>query len=185
MMSDIKSIIKKAFGTSNINEAATFLASACNRMKNHNREEIQNEVESALKEININHSRDHEQTAKSKVIYRDSPETTRKLKNLEKSLMASNLENNKLKNQNKEKTERIIEIERLLYQYQNIYIQHNESKEEIEKMKNNITHTEKAYRQALEHCLFLRRQLYETANELSKARSNMGIRILKKLFSHL
>ncbi|WP_455424494.1 hypothetical protein [Dryocola sp. LX212] len=52
-MSMIQNLIKKAFGTVNVNEAASFLASACNRMKNSSRAEILHEIEQALTGVNL------------------------------------------------------------------------------------------------------------------------------------
>ncbi|WP_408626257.1 hypothetical protein [Dryocola clanedunensis] len=52
-MSMIQNLIKKAFGTENVNEAASFLASACNRMKNSTKAEILYEIEQALIGVNL------------------------------------------------------------------------------------------------------------------------------------
>ncbi len=84
-MSMIQNLIKKAFGTSNINEAASFLASACNRMKAMDKRAIEGEVFAALKGVNF--SRSGESSAQSetrtKTIYKDTPETTSKLRRIE------------------------------------------------------------------------------------------------------
>lgn len=49
----IQNLIKKAFGTENVNEAASFLASACNRMKHLSKAEILREAELALTGVNL------------------------------------------------------------------------------------------------------------------------------------
>ena len=81
-MSMIQSLIKQAFGTSNANEAASFLASACNRMKSMSKPQITHEVETALKGVNF--SRGGEQaSAKPKTVYKDTKATLKKLADLE------------------------------------------------------------------------------------------------------
>ncbi|MFZ4255511.1 hypothetical protein [Raoultella terrigena] len=84
-MSMVQNLIKKAFGTSNINEAASFLASACNRMKAMDKRAIEGEVCAALKGVNF--SRAGESSAQSeirtKTIYKDTPDTTSKLRRIE------------------------------------------------------------------------------------------------------
>lgn len=85
-MSLVQNLIKKAFATANANEAASFLASACNRMKLHNKEQIQAEVSAAL--VNVNLVRISEKPPQTKTVYQDSPETLRRLKDAE-SLSAS------------------------------------------------------------------------------------------------
>lgn len=85
-MSLVQNLIKKAFATANANEAASFLASACNRMKLHNKEQIQAEVSAAL--VNVNLVRISEKPPQTKTVYQDSPETLHRLKDAE-SLSAS------------------------------------------------------------------------------------------------
>lgn len=80
-MSLVQNLIKKAFATANANEAASFLASACNRMKLHNKEQIQAEVSAAL--VNVNLVRISEKPPQTKTVYQDSPETLRRLKDAE------------------------------------------------------------------------------------------------------
>lgn len=85
-MSLVQNLIKKAFATANANEAASFLASACNRMKMHNKEQIQAEVSAAL--VNVNLVRISEKPPQAKTVYQDSPETLKRLREAE-SLSAS------------------------------------------------------------------------------------------------
>ncbi|NIF49942.1 hypothetical protein F3J28_19470 [Enterobacter sp. Ap-1006] len=80
-MSLVQNLIKKAFATANANEAASFLASACNRMKAHNKEQIQAEVSAAL--VNVNLVRISEKPPQTKTVYQDSPETLRRLREAE------------------------------------------------------------------------------------------------------
>lgn len=72
-MSLVQNLIKKAFSTNNAHEAASFLASACNRMKQQNKEQIIWEVNSALSHIDLDNK-----TAPS-THYQDSPETLKRL----------------------------------------------------------------------------------------------------------
>ncbi len=72
-MSMVQNLIKKAFATNNAHEAASFLASACNRMKLQNKEQIISEVNSALSNINLDNK-----TAQ-RTLYQDSPETLLRL----------------------------------------------------------------------------------------------------------
>ncbi|CAM3971300.1 hypothetical protein RABR111495_21500 [Rahnella bruchi] len=83
-MSVIQSLIKQAFGTGNSNEAATFLASACNRMKAMDKTSIAREVESALRGVSF--SRAEADKAKVKTIYKDTAVTLDKLASLEKQV---------------------------------------------------------------------------------------------------
>ena len=83
-MSVIQSLIKQAFGTGNSNEAATFLASACNRMKAMDKTTIAREVESALRGISF--SRAETDKAKVKTVYKDTAVTLEKLASLEKQV---------------------------------------------------------------------------------------------------
>jgi len=72
-MSMVQNLIKKAFATNNAHEAASFLASACNRMKLQNKEQIIGEVNSALSNINLDNK------AAPRTLYQDSPETLQRL----------------------------------------------------------------------------------------------------------
>lgn len=115
-MSMIQNLIKKAFGTVNANEAASFLASACNRMKSSSRAEIQFEIEQALGEVNLNRLGSHDAglvarlkvaeaeavqlraelkaaagKAKTKTVYQDNPETLRRLAEVQGELAAAKL----------------------------------------------------------------------------------------------
>lgn len=115
-MSMIQNLIKKAFGTVNSNEAASFLASACNRMKNSTKTEIQSEIEQALREVNLNRIGSHDEGLlarlkaaeaeaiqlraelktlagenKTKTIYQDNPETLRRLAQAQSELAAVRL----------------------------------------------------------------------------------------------
>ncbi|NIY46406.1 hypothetical protein [Cedecea colo] len=115
-MSMIQNLIKKAFGTVNGNEAASFLASACNRMKNSSKAEIQYEIEQALCGVNLNRlgSQDVGMLArlkaaeaeamqlraelkavadksKTKTVYQDNPETLRRLAEVQSELAAARL----------------------------------------------------------------------------------------------
>ncbi|MFD3247036.1 coiled-coil domain-containing protein [Rahnella aquatilis] len=83
-MSVIQSLIKQAFGTGNSNEAATFLASACNRMKAMDKTTIAREVESALRGVSF--SRTESDKAKVKTVYKDTAVTLEKLASLEKQV---------------------------------------------------------------------------------------------------
>ena len=83
-MSVIQSLIKQAFGTGNSNEAATFLASACNRMKAMDKTSIAREVESALKGVSF--SRAETDKTKVKTVYKDTAVTLEKLASLEKQV---------------------------------------------------------------------------------------------------
>ena len=83
-MSVIQSLIKQAFGTGNSNEAATFLASACNRMKAMDKMSISREVESALRGVSF--SRAEADKAKVKTVYKDTAVTLEKLASLEKQV---------------------------------------------------------------------------------------------------
>lgn len=84
-MSKIVPLIRQAFGTSNPNEAASFLASACNRMKGMDKSAIAEEVTTALKGVNFNRSNDTGQ-AKSKTVYKDTKATLEKLAECERQL---------------------------------------------------------------------------------------------------
>lgn len=75
-MSLVQNLIKKAFATTNANEAASFLASACNRMKLQNKEHILREVTAALVNVNLTKISDN---ALSRTLYQDSPETLQRL----------------------------------------------------------------------------------------------------------
>lgn len=70
-MSVIQSLIKQAFGTGNSNEAASFLASACNRMKAMDKTTIAREVESALKGVSF--GRTDADKAKVKTVLKTPP----------------------------------------------------------------------------------------------------------------
>lgn len=83
-MSVIQSLIKQAFGTGNSNEAATFLASACNRMKAMDKTSIAHEVESALRGVSF--SRAEGDKAKVKTVFKDTAITLEKLASLEKQV---------------------------------------------------------------------------------------------------
>lgn len=72
-MSMVQNLIKKAFATNNAHEAASFLASACNRMKLQNKEQIIWEVNSALSNINLDNK------IAPRAVYKDSPETLQRL----------------------------------------------------------------------------------------------------------
>ncbi|MCS3432585.1 hypothetical protein [Klebsiella sp. BIGb0407] len=72
-MSLVQNLIKKAFATNNAHEAASFLASACNRMKLQNKEQIIWEVNSALNNVNLD-----DKTA-PRTSCQDSPETLQRL----------------------------------------------------------------------------------------------------------
>ncbi|MCT4717155.1 hypothetical protein MUA01_19565 [Enterobacteriaceae bacterium H18W14] len=115
-MSMIQNLIKKAFGTVNSNEAASFLASACNRMKNSSKAEIQFEIEQALCGVNLNRLGSHDVgvlarlkaaeaeamqlraelraavgKSKTKTLYQDNPETLRRLAEVQSELAAARL----------------------------------------------------------------------------------------------
>lgn len=115
-MSMIQNLIKKAFGTVNSNEAASFLASACNRMKNSSKADIQYEIEQALCGVNLNRLGSHDvgilarlkaaeaeamqlraelkavaDKSKTKTVYQDNPETLRRLAEAQGELAASRL----------------------------------------------------------------------------------------------
>lgn len=115
-MSMIQNLIKKAFGTVNPNEAASFLASACNRMKNSSKAEIQSEIEQALCGVNLNRLGSHDVgllarlkaaeaeavqlraelkaaagKTKTKTVYQDNPETLRRLAEVQGELAAARL----------------------------------------------------------------------------------------------
>jgi len=112
----IQNLIKKAFGTVNSNEAASFLASACNRMKNSSKAEIQYEIEQALCGVNLNRLGSHDvgllarlkaaeaetmqlraalkaagDKSKTKTVYQDNPETLRRLAEVQGELAAARL----------------------------------------------------------------------------------------------
>lgn len=72
-MSMVQNLIKKAFATNNAHEAASFLASACNRMKLQNKEQIIREVNNALSNINLDNK------TSPRTLYQDSPETLQRL----------------------------------------------------------------------------------------------------------
>jgi len=76
-MSLVQNLIRKAFATTNANEAASFLASACNRMKLQNKEQIMQEVSAAL--VNDNLSKLSDKSAPH-IVYQDSPETLQRLR---------------------------------------------------------------------------------------------------------
>lgn len=80
-MSKIAPLIKQAFGTSNAHEAASFLASAINRMKGWEKSQISKEVEAALAGVNFGRTAEAPNAAagKTKTIYKDTPETERRL----------------------------------------------------------------------------------------------------------
>ncbi len=115
-MSIIQNLIKKAFGTENVNEAASFLASACNRMKSSSKAEIQYEIEQALCGVNLNRPGSHDVgilarlkaaeaeamqlraelkaaagKSKTKTVYQDNPETLRRLAEVQGELAAARL----------------------------------------------------------------------------------------------
>jgi len=115
-VSIIQNLIKKAFGTENVNEAASFLASACNRMKNSSKAEIQYEIEQALCGVNLNRPGSHDVgilarlkaaeaeamqlraelkavagKSKTKTVYQDNPETLRRLAEVQGELAAARL----------------------------------------------------------------------------------------------
>lgn len=113
-MSMIQNLIKKAFGTPNANEAASFLASACNRLKGSNKAEIQYEIEQALCGVNLNRPGSHDvgvmarlkaaeaeamqlraelktAVSKTKTVYQDNPETLRRLAEVQGELAAARL----------------------------------------------------------------------------------------------
>ena len=75
-MSLVQNLIKKAFLTTNANEAASFLASACNRMKLQNKEQIMREVSTALVNVNLTRFSDRSPPATR---YQDSPDTLQRL----------------------------------------------------------------------------------------------------------
>jgi len=86
-MSVIQSLIKQAFGTTNGHEAASFLASACNRMKTMDKISIAREVESALKGVSFSRSETESGAkAKTKTVYKDTAVTLEKLAALEKQV---------------------------------------------------------------------------------------------------
>ncbi|WP_435930572.1 hypothetical protein [Dryocola sp. BD613] len=112
----IQNLIKKAFGTVNSNEAASFLASACNRMKNSSKAEIQYEIEQALCGVNLSRLGSHDvgilarlkaaeaeavqlraelkavaDKSKTKTVYQDNPETLRRLAEVQSELAAARL----------------------------------------------------------------------------------------------
>lgn len=79
-MSKIAPYIKQAFGTSNAHEAASFLASAINRMKGWDKSQITKEVEAALKGVNFTRTAEAPKTkTETRTIYKDTPETERRL----------------------------------------------------------------------------------------------------------
>lgn len=115
-MSMIQNLIKKAFGTANANEASSFLASACNRMKSSSKAEIQFEIEQALCGVNLNRLGSHDVgllarlkaaeaeavqlraelkaaagKIKTKTVYQDNPETLRRLAEIQGKLAAERL----------------------------------------------------------------------------------------------
>ncbi|MCX8985122.1 coiled-coil domain-containing protein [Citrobacter portucalensis] len=94
-MSKIAPLIKQAFGTSNAHEAASFLASACNRMKGMDKPAITREVEAALKGVNF--ARTGEPAAATKTIYKDTPETSRRVASLVRQVEDLTREVNALK----------------------------------------------------------------------------------------
>jgi adenylate kinase family enzyme len=75
-MSLVQNLIKKAFATTNANEAASFLASACNRMKLQNKEQIMQEVSAALVSVNLTK---HSSQSLSCITCQDSPDTLQRL----------------------------------------------------------------------------------------------------------
>ncbi|MEE8729950.1 MAG: hypothetical protein SOI28_13715 [Rahnella inusitata] len=83
-MSVIQSLIKQAFGTGNSHEAATFLASACNRMKAMDKTTIAREVENALRGVRFNRAEPGK--AEVKTVYKDTAVTLERLASLEKQL---------------------------------------------------------------------------------------------------
>ncbi|MFU2319137.1 hypothetical protein [Rahnella sp. PCH160] len=83
-MSVIQSLIKQAFGTGNSNEAASFLASACNRMKAMDKTTIAREVENALKGVSF--GRSDADKAKVKTVFKDTAVTLERLASLEKQV---------------------------------------------------------------------------------------------------
>lgn len=72
-MNLVQNLIKKAFSTTNVNEAASFLASACNRMKFKNKEQIIQDVSTALANVSLARTR-------SDTLYQDSPKTLQRLR---------------------------------------------------------------------------------------------------------
>ena len=80
-MSKIAPYIKQAFGTSNAHEAASFLASAINRMKGWEKSQITKEVEAALNGVNFSRTAEAPKAAapKTKTVYKDTAETLRRL----------------------------------------------------------------------------------------------------------
>lgn len=94
-MSKIAPLIKQAFGTSNAHEAASFLASACNRMKGMDKPAITREVEAALKGVNF--GRTGEPAAAAKTVYKDTPETSRRVASLVRQVEDLTREVNALK----------------------------------------------------------------------------------------
>lgn len=115
-MSMIQNLIKKAFGTANANEAASFLASACNRLKGSNKAEIQYEIEQALCGVNLNRLGSHDvgvmarlkaaeaevvklraelkttaSKTKTKTVFEDNPETLKRLAQVQSELAAARL----------------------------------------------------------------------------------------------
>lgn len=80
-MSMVQNLIKKAFATNNAHEAASFLASACNRMKLQNKEQIIWEVNNALSNINLD-----SKGSTTHTLYQDSPETINRLHQCEKQI---------------------------------------------------------------------------------------------------
>lgn len=111
-MSVIQSLIKQAFGTTNGHEAASFLASACNRMKTMDKIFIAREVESALKGVSfIRPDVESSVKAKTKTIYKDSAVTLEKLAMLERQVRSLTNElavtRSKVSNSNAEDVERM------------------------------------------------------------------------------
>lgn len=80
-MSKIAPLIKQAFGTSNAHEAASFLASAINRMKSWEKSQISKEVEAALAGVNFSRTAEapNATAGKTKTVYKDTAETLRRL----------------------------------------------------------------------------------------------------------
>lgn len=72
-MSMVQNLIKKAFATNHAHEVASFLASACNRMKLQNKEQIIWEVNSVQSNINLDNK------IAPRTVYKDSPETSQRL----------------------------------------------------------------------------------------------------------
>lgn len=97
-MSKIAPLIKQAFGTSNAHEAASFLASACNRMKGMDKPAITREVEAALKGVNFARTGEPAAAAAAtKTIYKDTPETSRRVASLVRQVEDLTREVNALK----------------------------------------------------------------------------------------